>query len=125
MVSLVTLPQKTVYDHEACCPALSAEPGWYAVRIEDGAVAAVEPLPETIVIGQRDCLSAATAVLAAICSGAEAEDAFPRVGIKFLCPPVPLPLATLGFKRCLHIDWQDGAYMVTIEAYHLLDICKI
>ena len=27
-VALVTLPQKTVYDHEACCPALSDEPGW-------------------------------------------------------------------------------------------------
>ena len=124
-VALVTLPQKTVYDHEACCPALSDEPGWYAVRFEDGAVAAVEPLPETIVIEQRDCLSAATAVLAAICSGAEAEEAFPRVGIEFLCPPVPLPLATLGFKRCLHIVWQDGAYMATIEGHRLLHIVKI
>ncbi|WP_314258676.1 hypothetical protein [Cardiobacterium hominis] len=124
-VSLLTLPQKTVYDHEACCPALSDEPGWYAVRIEDGAVAAVEPLPEAIVIEQRDCLSAATAVLAAICSGAEAEEAFPRVGIEFLCPPVLLPLATLGFKRCLHIVWQEAAYMVTIEGHRLLHIVKI
>ena len=53
-VALVTLPQKTVYDHEACCPALSDEPGWYAVRIEDGAVAAVEPLSVASPTGQRD-----------------------------------------------------------------------
>ena len=125
MVSLVTLPQKTVYDHEACCPALSDEPGWYAVRIEDGAVAAVEPLPETIVIGQRDCLSAATAVLAAICSGAEAEDAFPRVGINFSARQFPCRWLHLGFKRCLHIDWQDGAYMSIIEGHRLLHIVKI
>ena len=125
MVSLVTLPQKTVYDHEACCPALSDEPGWYAVRIQDGKVEAVEPVQETIVIGQRDCLGAAVAILAAICSGAEAEDAFPRVGIEFLCPPAPLPLATSGFKRCLHIVWQNEAYMVTIESHRLLHIVKI
>ena len=74
---------------------------------------------------QRDCLSAATAVMAAICSGAEAEEAFPCVGIEFLCPPLPLPLATLGFKRCLHIVWQEAAYMVTIEDHRLLHIVKI
>jgi len=46
------------------------------------------------------------------------------VGIEFLCPPVPLPLATLGFKRCLHIVWQDGAYMSIIEGHRLLHIVK-